>query len=127
MLTNEIMMSIGGVLLLTNLYTGVTSWSKGKDIETQAQTIEKLKAQKEVHKSNEKVLISTIIAQNESVEKLAVDLNTSMNRWDNREPVTVFVDKWKTEYIDRNITVEVTKDECEDSKRIANSLIHNGL
>ena len=118
---------IAGLLLVTNIYSGASSWIKGKDIETQAQTIEKLQAEKAVLEANELVHLASISKQNEAIEALAVDLNEAAKRWDTRVPTSTVIERWRTKYVDRNVTVEVIKEDCENNKLILDAVRNNGF
>lgn len=68
-------------------------------LESQISTIEQ----------NNKILLDSISTQNELIEKYKVDLNASEERWKNREPVVVYIDKWKTKYVTKEVNAS-----CDD-------------
>jgi len=116
---------IGGILLITNITTGVSSWVKGGTIDDQALTIEKLTIEKALAEANTATLRGAIETRNVEVERLRVDLNASMEQWKNRTPSTVYVDRWLTKYVDRNVTTKMTRDDCENTHYIFDAIRDN--
>lgn len=97
--TSDVVGAIAGISILANLGLYTVNSSKAKDIE-------KLKVEVKLCQVNADLLYKTIQLQNNEIEKYIFDLNASEERWKNRTSSEVVVTKWRTKYIDRNITVE---------------------
>ena len=55
-------------------------------------------------------MVETIESQNGEIEKYRIDLDSANTRWDSREPVVEYVDRWKTKYV----TKEGGSEDCKD-------------
>ena len=119
---DSILTYVAGALLLTNVYTGASSWIKSNDINELKSVIKIMEAEAMLHKINEEALISAIDKQNEKIKTLSVDLNASLGRCNNRTPSTVYVDRCLTKYVDRNETVEIDEKECKNAKYIFDAI-----
>jgi len=118
---------VGGALLLTNIYTGVTSWSKGKDLNTLQHKVEKLKVENAVCLSNVTTHIASIEKQNQEILAYTLDLDAAELRWLSREPMVEYVDRWRTKYVDRNHTIVIKEEDCEDTIRILDAVRSTGF
>lgn len=87
------------VLLLTQGATGLILSERNTKIEMLEGTLA-------LANQNTEVLKKKITKQNKALSELEADYNASVERWNNREPSTVYVDKWHTKFVDRNITTE---------------------
>jgi len=97
------------LLALSQTVTGVIVSNKNKDIDL-------LEIQLGVAKANNKALATSLEIQNNAIQKLKADYDTSVIEYENREPARVYVDRWHTKYVDRNIT--------GDCNEILNSIKH---
>lgn len=117
-ISEYIALALSGVLITGGLYY------KAEVAELKVD-LSKCNAKNIVLKLNNKTLRGSIATQNKAILDLQVDLNASNYRWDNREPSIEYVDRWKTKYVDRNITIEGGK--CEKDINILNAIREHGF
>lgn len=115
--TEWIALALSGIMLTGTIYYK----SEISDLELE---VAGLKTERVILIQNNKTLKGSIDAQNRAIVALQVDLNASNYRWDNREPSVKYVDRWKTKYIDRNVTIEGGK--CEKDTIILNAIREYG-
>lgn len=94
-------------------------------VSNKSHKIEVLEAQVAIQASNNKQCLNSLFIQNAEVDKLKVDLNASMDRWNNRVIAVTVVDRWRTKYVDRNITI--VKEDCEDTMLVLDAVRANGF
>jgi len=119
----DVMNYVAGGLLVTTLISGASGWVKSNEIDGYKKDIKVLEAQAVVCKTQKEALINAVDIQNAKINEMKVDLNESIERWNNRESSTVYVDRWRTRYIDSN----ETGDDCEEIKLILDAIRTNGF
>lgn len=78
-----------------------------------------LEAQVATMEKNNKDLRESVSLQNDLILKYKIDLKASEERWNSREPVIEYVDRWKTEFVERE-----SNETCDD---ILNAIRANGF
>jgi len=116
-ISEYIMLGLSGVILTGGLYY------KAEVAELELDLVN-CKAKSVVQVQNNKTLRGSIATQNKAIEKLRIDLNASTYKWDHREPSIQYVDRWITEFVDRNITIK--RGDCEENSYILNAIRDNG-
>lgn len=109
---NDIVNYLAGFFFLTTV--GTIHFLDKKSIK-----IAMLESQLTVVSQNNSTLRTSISTQNELINKYKVDLNASEERWNNREPVVIYVDKWKTKFVEKESNAT-----CDD---ILNAIRANGF
>lgn len=117
-ITEYIALGLSGVLLTGGLYY------KAEVAELELD-LSKAKAKVIVCENNNKTLRGSIAQQNNAIKAMEVDLNASNYKWEHREPSIKYVDRWKTSFIDRNITIEGGK--CEKDINLLNAIREYGF
>ena len=59
-------------------------------------------------------MVETIENQNGEIEKYRIDLETANTRWDSREPVVEYIDRWRTKYETKYAVKEDGNESCKD-------------
>lgn len=101
--------------LVGNVVTTVDNMSKDVDIANMKVEATKMDTKLDTCSRNTTSLRTNIAIQNEAISTLEVDLEEALDRWDNRESSTVYVDRWRTKYVDKNVTIEGDCNEILDA------------
>jgi len=115
--------SIVGLVVLWLATIAGAGWyidSQNDEINNKDTTIIEVSTQLNTCLINSATLRSSIKRQNDAIDKYKVDVKKMEERWKNRPSAEAAVTKWKTKYVDRNVTI--IKEDCENTAAILNAI-----
>lgn len=131
MISNQIIKYYAIVITTVLLVAGgMSAWyinSLNSSIEDLRTKHELVVRGKENCESNRAMLRNEIANQNAAIEAIAIDYQSRLGKWENRETERVYITKWKTKYVDRNTTVEVDYEACKEYQLIGDAIRSNGF
>lgn len=92
------------ILIGSTVFLAITQSITGFVVSSKNKTIEVKDAQIAVMAQNNHQLKSSIDIQNKAIEAIKLDYNASITRYNDKVPTVVYVDRWITKYVDKNVT-----------------------